>query len=121
MYNETVLDHFSNPRNAGALEDADGIGESGNAACGDIMKIYIKVSEETITNIGFQTYGCGAAVAVTSMLTVMVKGRSIVEAETITNAQIAEALGGLPPAKYHCSNLAADALYAAIADYRSRT
>ena len=119
MYNEKVMDHFQNPRNVGTIENADGIGEVGSAACGDIMKIFIKVSEEHIADIKFQTYGCGAAVATTSMLTEMVMGMSLEQAETVTNAQVAEALGGLPAVKLHCSNLAADALHSAIADYRS--
>lgn len=120
MYNERVMDHFQNPRNVGEIVDADGIGEVGSAACGDIMKIYIKVADERIERISFQTYGCGAAVATTSQLTEMVQGMSLAEAAQVTNQMVAEALGGLPSVKMHCSNLAADALQAAIADYRSK-
>ncbi|MCL2548665.1 MAG: Fe-S cluster assembly scaffold protein NifU [Symbiobacteriaceae bacterium] len=120
MYNEKVMDHFQNPRNVGSIEDADGVGEVGSAACGDIMKIFIKVDADCIADIKFQTYGCGAAVASSSMLTEIVRGMPLTQAETVTNAQVAEALGGLPGVKLHCSNLAADALQSAIADYRSR-
>jgi len=121
MYNEKVMDHFTSPRNVGIIEDADGEGEVGNINCGDIMRIYIKVdAEERITDIKFQTFGCGAAVATSSMVTEMVKGKTIEEALRITNKDVAEELGGLPPIKMHCSNLAADALQAAVADYRVR-
>lgn len=119
MYSEKVMDHFQNPRNVGVLEDANGIGEVGNMRCGDIMKLYIKVGEdEVIEHIKFQTFGCGAAIATSSMITEIVKGMSIAEAEKVSNRQVAEELDGLPPAKMHCSNLAADALRAAIANYR---
>lgn len=120
MYNEKVVDHFSNPRNVGELTDADSIGESGSFKCGDTMKIFIKVEDGRIENIKFQTYGCGAAIASSSMLTEMVKGKTLDEAMHITNQNVADELGGLPPLKLHCSNLAADALHNAIADYRRR-
>jgi len=120
MYSEKVMDHFSNPRNVGEIPDADGIGEVGNAVCGDIMKIYIKVKDNIIEDIKFKTFGCGAAIATSSMVTELVKGKSLDEAMKITNQAVAEALGGLPPIKMHCSNLAADALHAAIEDYKSK-
>lgn len=120
MYNEKVVDHFSNPRNVGELTDADSIGESGSFKCGDTMKIFIKVENGRIENIKFLTYGCGAAIASSSMLTEMVKGKTLDEAMQITNQNVADELGGLPPLKLHCSNLAADALHNAIADYRRR-
>jgi len=119
MYSEKVMDHFQNPRNVGELPDANGVGEVGNMRCGDIMKLYIKVGDnEVIEDIKFQTFGCGAAIATSSMITEIVKGMPISEAEEVSNRQVAEELDGLPPAKMHCSNLAADALRAAIADYR---
>lgn len=120
MYTEKVLDHFSNPRNVGELARADGIGEVGNAVCGDIMRIYIQVEGDVISDVKFKTFGCGAAIATSSMVTEMVKGKTIQEAMQITNKIVAEALGGLPPAKMHCSNLAADALHKAIQDYESK-
>jgi len=120
MYSEKVMDHFRNPRNVGELPDADGIGEVGNPACGDIMKIYLKIKDNKIEDIKFKTFGCGAAIATSSMVTEMVKGKSLEEALTISNKQVAEALDGLPPIKMHCSNLAADALHAAIEDYKRR-
>ncbi|TYP55438.1 iron-sulfur cluster assembly scaffold protein [Thermosediminibacter litoriperuensis] len=120
MYNEKVLDHLSNPRNAGEIPDADGIGHAGNPVDGDSITIYIKVKEGIIDDIKFKTFGCGAAIAASSMLTVLAKGKAIEEALKITNEQVAEALGGLPPHKINCSNIAADALHAAIADYRSK-
>lgn len=121
LYNEKVMDHFSNPRNVGTLEDADGIGEVGNAKCGDIMRIYIKVDEEDrIADVRFQTFGCAAAVATSSMVTELVKGKKLDEAVRISNQTVADALGGLPPIKMHCSNLAADALQSAIDDYRQK-
>lgn len=121
MLAEKVMDHFMNPRNVGEIKEADGIGEVGNMKCGDIMKLYIKVNEdEVIEDIKFRTFGCGAAIATSSMITEMVKGKTLAEAEEISNRQVAEALGGLPPVKMHCSNLAADALKAAIDDYRKR-
>ena len=120
MYTEKVMDHFTNPRNVGEIENADGVGEVGNAKCGDIMRIYLDVEGDIIKDVKFKTFGCGAAVATSSMVTEMVKGKTIEEALVISNAAVAEALGGLPPAKMHCSNLAADALHAAIKDYREK-
>lgn len=117
MYNEKVMEHFQNPRNVGEIENPDGVGEVGNPTCGDIMRIYIKVEDNVIKDIKFKTFGCGAAVATSSMVTEMVKGKTIDEALKITNKAVAEALGGLPPQKMHCSNLAADALHKAIEDY----
>jgi nitrogen fixation protein NifU and related proteins len=119
MYNEKVVDHFSNPRNVGELTDADAIGENGSFKCGDTMKIYLKIEDGRIVDVRFQTYGCGAAIASSSMLTEMVKGKTLDEALEITNQDVADELGGLPPLKLHCSNLAADALHNAIANYRS--
>jgi nitrogen fixation NifU-like protein len=120
MYNEKVMDHFQNPRNVGEITDADGVGQVGNPHCGDIMKIFIKVEDNTIKDIKFQTFGCGAAIATCSMVTELVKGKTIDEAVKVTNKAVAEALGGLPPVKMHCSNLAADALADAIKDYRKK-
>ena len=120
MYSDKVMDHFRNPRNVGEIPDADGIGEVGNPTCGDIMKIYIKVSNEVIEEIKFKTFGCGAAIATSSMITEMAKGRNVDDAVTLSNKNVAEALDGLPPIKMHCSNLAADALHAAIEDYKKR-
>jgi len=120
MYSEKVMEHFRKPRNVGELPEADGVGEVGNASCGDIMKIYIKVDGDTIEDVKFQTFGCGSAIATSSMVTEMVKGKTLVEAEKVTNKAVAEALDGLPPNKMHCSNLAADALHAAIRDYREK-
>ncbi len=117
MYSEKVMDHFANPRNVGELENADGVGQVGNAKCGDIMKIYLKVEDNVIVDVKFKTFGCGAAVATSSMATEMVIGKTLEEALTITNKAVAEALDGLPPAKMHCSNLAEEALRAAIQDY----
>jgi nitrogen fixation NifU-like protein len=121
VYSEKVMDHFQNPRNVGEIEGADGIGTVGNAACGDIMKIYIKVEDGHIVDARFKTFGCGAAIATSSMVTEMVKGKTVEEALTISKQQVAEALDGLPPVKMHCSNLAADALKAAINEYLCRT
>jgi nitrogen fixation NifU-like protein len=124
LYTKEVMDHFMNPRNVGTIKDASGVGETGNPTCGDIMKIYLDIKEvddkEIIEDVKFQTFGCGAAVATSSRITEMVKGLTIDEAEKITNAEVAESLGGLPPVKMHCSNLAANALQAAIKDYRSK-
>ena len=119
-YSKKVMEHFMNPKNVGILEDANGVGEVGNPRCGDIMRMYIKVEENIIKDIRFQTFGCGAAVATSSMVTEMVKGKTIEEALEITNKQVAEALDGLPPLKMHCSNLAADAMHEAIKDYMSK-
>ena len=120
MYSKTVMDHFKNPRNVGVIEDADGVGEIGNPLCGDMMSIYLKVDDEKIKDIKFQTFGCGAAIAVSSMLTEIAKDKSIEEAREITNKDVAKALDGLPKNKLHCSNLGADALKAAIKDYEDR-
>ena len=120
LYNEKVMDHFRNPRNVGVLEDADGVGEVGNAKCGDIMRIYIKVEDDVITDVKFKTFGCGAAIATSSKATEIVKGMTLEEAEKVTNRMVMEALGGLPPVKIHCSVLAEEALHAAIQDYRAR-
>ena len=118
MYNETVMDHFRNPRNVGVIEDANGVGEVGNASCGDIMKIFLKVENNIIKDVKFKTFGCGAAIATSSMVTEMAIGKTIDEALVLTNQAVAEALDGLPPAKMHCSNLAADALHEAIKNYK---
>ena len=121
VYNEKVLEHFQNPRNVGSLENADGVGEVGNATCGDIMRIYINVDEDDrISDIRFQTFGCGAAVATSSIVTEIAKGMKLDDALNLNNKDVAESLGGLPPVKMHCSNLAADALHAAIEDYRKK-
>jgi len=124
LYNEKVMDHFMNPRNVGTIENADGVGQVGNPTCGDIMKMFITVEDkngkETITDIKFQTFGCGAAVATSSIVTEMMLGKTVEDAEKLTNAQVAEELGGLPPVKMHCSNLAASALAEAIKDYKSK-
>ncbi|HEX7715453.1 MAG TPA: Fe-S cluster assembly scaffold protein NifU [Bacillota bacterium] len=120
MYTEKVMDHFQNPRNVGEITDASGVGQVGNPVCGDIMKIYLKIEGERILDVKFKTFGCGAAIATSSMVTEMVKGKTIDEALEITNQAVAEALDGLPPQKMHCSNLAADALHKAIEDYRMR-
>ncbi|MCL5289959.1 MAG: Fe-S cluster assembly scaffold protein NifU [Bacillota bacterium] len=120
MYSEKVMDHFTNPRNVGEIENADGAGQVGNPSCGDIMKITLKVEDNVIKDIKFKTFGCGAAVATSSMVTEMALGKTLDEALKITNKSVAEALEGLPPAKMHCSNLAADALKAAIEDYMKK-
>ena len=120
MYSKTVMDHFRNPRNSGTIEGADGVGEVGNPLCGDIMTMYLDVEDEHIKDIKFQTFGCGAAIAVSSMLTELAKGKSIEEAKKITNKDVAKALEGLPKNKLHCSNLGADALHMAIKDYEDR-
>ena len=121
MYTDKVMDHFVNPRNVGEIDDASGVGQVGNAKCGDIMKIFIKVDEnDVITDVKFKTFGCGAAIASSSMATELVKGKTVDEALQITNKMVIEALGGLPPVKQHCSVLAEEALHAAIADYREK-
>lgn len=120
MYSDKVMDHFENPRNQGTIEDADGIGEVGNPQCGDIMKIYIKVRNETIEDVKFQTFGCGAAIASSSMATEMIKGKTVKEAWDLSNKAVAEALEGLPPQKIHCSVLAEEAIHKAINDYRAK-
>jgi nitrogen fixation NifU-like protein len=117
MYTEKVMDHFRNPRNMGEIPDADGVGTVGNPVCGDLMTIYIKVKDDRIEDVKFKTFGCGAAVATSSMVTEIAKGKTLEEAMGITRASVADSLGGLPPVKMHCSNLAADALHAAIEDY----
>ncbi|MGI6643980.1 MAG: Fe-S cluster assembly scaffold protein NifU [Bacillota bacterium] len=121
MYNDKVMDHFFSPRNVGEIENPDGIGEMGNPVCGDIMRITIKVEDGRIQDIKFKTFGCGAAIATSSMVTEMVKGLTLDEAMAVSNKAVADALGGLPPAKMHCSNLAADALHKAIEDYQKKT
>ena len=117
LYSDKVMDHFANPRNVGEIEDADGIGEVGNAKCGDIMKMYIKVDGGVISDVKFKTFGCGAAVATSSMATEMIKGKTIDEALKLTNKAVVEALEGLPPQKLHCSVLAEQAMKSAISDY----
>lgn len=117
MYSEKVMDHFANPRNSGEMKDADGVGTVGNPTCGDLMTIYIKVKDNVIEDISFQTFGCGAAIATSSMITELAIGKTLEEALEITRNDVAEELDGLPPVKMHCSNLAADALKAAIENY----
>jgi|SRR3990172_2850626 len=120
MYSEKVMEHFYNPRNVGVVDEPDGVGEVGNPTCGDMMKITIKVKDDLLEDVRFQTLGCGAAIATSSMVTEMAIGKSLDEAMTITKAAVAEALGGLPPQKMHCSVLAADGLHEAIKDYYQR-
>ena len=120
LYSEKVMDHFKNPRNVGEIEDADGVGEVGNPVCGDNMKMYLKIENDVIVDCKFKTFGCGAAVATSSMATEMVKGKTIQDALQLTNKAVAEALDGLPPVKMHCSVLAEEAIHAAIADYYKR-
>ena len=120
MYSEKVMDHFSNPRNVGEIENADGVGEVGNPTCGDMMNIYIKVEDNILTDVKFKTFGCGAAIATSSMITEMAVGKTLEDALDITRNDVAEELGGLPQVKMHCSNLAADGLRAAIEDYRNK-
>lgn len=120
-YNETVMDHFMNPRNVGVIENPDGYGKVGNPVCGDLMEIFINVKDDRISDIKFRTFGCGSAIAVSSMVTEMAKGKSLDEAIKITRDDVAGKLGGLPPQKLHCSNLGADALHAAIRDYWVKT
>jgi len=120
MYSDKVLEHFKNPRNVGEIKDADGVGTVGNPVCGDMMTMYIKVKDDRITDIKFKTYGCGAAIATSSMTTELAKGKTVDEALEITRQSVADALEGLPPVKMHCSNLAADALHEAIKDYKKR-
>lgn len=117
MYSEKVMDHFSNPRNVGEIENADGVGEVGNAKCGDIMRIYLKIEDNIITDVKFKTFGCGAAVATSSMATELIKGKPVEEALKLTNKAVVEALDGLPPVKLHCSVLAEEAVKAAVKDY----
>ncbi len=121
LYSEKVMEHFRNPRNVGEMENPDGVGHIGNPVCGDIMELYIRVSDGVITDAKFKTFGCGAAIATSSMVTELVKGKTIEEALSLSNTAVTEALGGLPPVKRHCSVLAEEALKSAIADYVSRS
>jgi nitrogen fixation NifU-like protein len=114
------MDHFMNPRNMGEIADADGVGTVGNPVCGDLMTVYIKVKDSKLEDVKFKTFGCGAAIATSSMITELAKGKTLEEALNITRGDVAESLGGLPPVKMHCSNLAADALHAAIEDYKKK-
>jgi nitrogen fixation NifU-like protein len=120
MYSAKVMDHFQNPRNVGEIENPDGVGEIGNPVCGDIMKLYIRVEDNHIVDAKFKTFGCGAAIATSSMITELVRGKTLEQAEKISRKTVAEALDGLPATKMHCSNLAADALHKAIEDYKSK-
>jgi len=120
MYSKKVMDHFMNPRNVGEIENADGVGQVGNAKCGDIMRMYLKIKDGVIEDVKFKTFGCGAAVATSSMATELVKGKTIDEALLVTNQAVAEALDGLPPIKMHCSNLAEEAIRAAVNDYKKK-
>ena len=120
MYTDKVMDHFTNPRNVGEIKDASGVGEVGNAKCGDIMRIYLDIEDDRIKDVKFKTFGCGAAIATSSMVTELVMGKTLEEALEVTNNTVAEALDGLPPAKMHCSNLAVDAMHAAIQDYMKK-
>ncbi len=120
-YSEKVMEHFANPRNVGEIKDADGIGKVGNPVCGDLMWIYIKVKDNRLEDVKFKTFGCGAAIATSSMITEMAKGMTLEEALKISRKDVADALDGLPPVKMHCSNLAADGLHAAITDYLERS
>jgi nitrogen fixation NifU-like protein len=120
MYSEKVMQHFKKPQNMGEIPDADGVGSVGNPTCGDLMTMYIKVKDKRLEDVKFKTYGCGAAIATSSMTTELAKGKTIDEAMQISRASVADSLGGLPPVKMHCSNLAADALHAAIEDYQKK-
>jgi nitrogen fixation NifU-like protein len=120
VYSDKVMDHFTNPRNVGEIENADGIGEEGNPVCGDMMTFYIKVKDNKLEDVKFKTFGCGAAIAVSSMVSEMAKGKTLEEAEKITPEQVAKELEGLPKNKFHCSNLGAQALQKAIEDYHSK-
>jgi nitrogen fixation NifU-like protein len=120
MYSDIVMEHFSNPKNAGVIEEADGVGEVGNPVCGDMMTFYIKVKDDVIEDVKFQTFGCVAAIAVSSIVSDMAKGKTLAEAQKITKKVVAEALGGLPQNKMHCSNLGADALALAIKNYQEK-
>lgn len=121
MYSEKVMDHFSNPRNVGEIENANAVGQVGNAKCGDIMKIYMDIEDDVIKDVKFKTFGCGAAIATSSMATEMVKGKSVKEALELTNKAVMEALDGLPPEKIHCSVLAEEAIHSAINDYYKKS
>ncbi|AKL98580.1 Fe-S cluster assembly scaffold protein NifU [Endomicrobium proavitum] len=120
FYSEKVMDHFANPRNVGEIKDADGVGEVGNPVCGDMMTFYVKIKDNKLEDVKFKTFGCGAAIAVSSMVSEMAIGKTVQEALKITNADVAAELGGLPPNKMHCSNLGADALHKAIEDYEKK-
>ena len=120
LYSEKVMDHFRNPRNVGVLEDANGIGEVGNAKCGDIMKMYLKIEDDIVKDVKFETFGCGSAIASSSMATELIKGKPVSEARQLTNKAVAEALDGLPDYKMHCSVLAQEAIESALKDYESR-
>ena len=121
LYSEKVMDHFRNPRNVGVIEDANGIGEVGNAKCGDIMKMYLKIEDDIVQDVKFETFGCGSAIASSSMATELIKGKPVSEVKTLTNKAVAEALDGLPDYKMHCSVLAEEAIQSALEDYWSRT
>ena len=120
LYTETVMDHFTHPRNVGEIPDADGVGEVGNAKCGDIMKMYLKITNDRIEDVKFETFGCGSAIASSSMATELIKGKTVEEALAVTNKQVVEALGGLPAHKLHCSVLAEESIRAAVKDYYDR-
>ncbi len=120
MYSEKVMDHFVNPRNVGEIENPDGVGEVGNARCGDIMKVFLRVENDIIVDVKFKTFGCGAAIATSSMSTELIKGKTIDEALEVTNKSVTDALGGLPPVKMHCSVLAEEAVKKAVEDYRAK-
>ncbi len=121
LYSEKVMDHFRNPRNVGVIEDANGIGEVGNAKCGDIMKMYLKIEDDVVQDVKFETFGCGSAIASSSMATELIKGKPVSEVKQLTNQAVAEALDGLPAYKMHCSVLAEEAIQAALEDYQKRT
>ena len=121
LYSEIVMDHFRNPRNVGVIEDANGIGEVGNAKCGDIMKMYLKIEDDIVKDVKFETFGCGSAIASSSMATELIKGQPLSEVRKLTNKAVAEALDGLPDYKMHCSVLAEEAIQSALADYEQRT
>jgi len=120
MYSDLVMQHFTDPQNVGVIEDADGVGKVGNPMCGDVMEMFIKVKDDRVEDVKFRTFGCGAAIATSSIATEMIKGKPLEEAVKLSNKAVADALGGLPAQKMHCSNLAADAVRAAIEDYRSK-
>ena len=121
LYSEKVMDHFTHPRNVGVIEDADGVGEVGNAKCGDIMKIYLKIKDDFVSDVKFETFGCGSAIASSSMATEMIKGKPLADVLSVTNKAVAEALGGLPAHKLHCSVLAEEAIKAAVRDYYDKS
>ena len=121
LYSEKVMDHFRNPRNVGVIEDANGIGEVGNAKCGDIMKMYLKIEDDIVKDVKFETFGCGSAIASSSMATELIKGQPLSEVRKLTNKAVAEALDGLPDYKMHCSVLAEEAIHSALEDYEKRT